>query len=585
MRTFLALAIATTMALGWPCAFPDGKGNPYTPTKLPPGEPQVHWSMSEVKSPTPACIVENRLYFASQNIANCLDLETGKKIWGAELVSNIVTPPCFVSGRAIFCDKVGNVYSIDSSNGKVIDKASTSSGIVAPPIVISGLIYVSSTSGKVVSFTPDLKEQMSVDLETPLSCSPIITSQGLFQQTSDGTIYIVNPENGAILSNIKADPPIGQMCQNDGLINIPVQSGITRLKGDQRIPIELPSSPSCMVAVPGGPLVVGTSFGLYGISGDKLSWSMKTEKPVSAVSANSEIAVFGCAGGLVAGVRLKDGEVLWKATMAGDIAHPIPIIHDGLVVSSSKSVTFFKLWDLNPEPSIIDLGHVPTGEIATGSFSMSNPANSTGPVQVICTSEKQEITINPGNAIIVPGGKAFFNVVLDSTGIKEGKYSTTITIKTKTSSYKVVVGYNIVPQPFVAELKLGDPIMKMKRGTQKWEVKLDSPPFLQSNRTMVPLRAISESFGPKVTYVKDGCPGSGRVDITLGGTIIYHCIGTNMLTLKLPGKQPEAKTFDTASVIVAGRTFVPIRFIAEAFLATVNWDANTKTVIITYQPP
>ncbi|HPV86735.1 MAG TPA: copper amine oxidase N-terminal domain-containing protein, partial [Caldisericia bacterium] len=178
-----------------------------------------------------------------------------------------------------------------------------------------------------------------------------------------------------------------------------------------------------------------------------------------------------------------------------------------------------------------------------------------------------------------------FNVVLDSTGIKEGKYSTTITIKTKTSSYKVVVGYNIVPQPFVAELKLGDPIMKMKRGTQKWEVKLDSPPFLQSNRTMVPLRAISESFGPKVTYIKDGCPGSGRVDITLGGTIIYHCIGTNILTLKLPGKQPEAKTFDTASVIVAGRTFVPIRFIAEAFLATVNWDANTKTVIITYQPP
>jgi hypothetical protein len=38
---------------------------------------------------------------------------------------------------------------------------------------------------------------------------------------------------------------------------------------------------------------------------------------------------------------------------------------------------------------------------------------------------------------------------------------------------------------------------------------------------------------------------------------------------------------DTAAMISEGRTFVPVRFIAEALGLTVGWDAGTKTVLLT----
>jgi len=41
---------------------------------------------------------------------------------------------------------------------------------------------------------------------------------------------------------------------------------------------------------------------------------------------------------------------------------------------------------------------------------------------------------------------------------------------------------------------------------------------------------------------------------------------------------------DTSSVIAGGRTFVPVRFISEAFGATVEWDGKNKIVTITTKP-
>ena len=42
---------------------------------------------------------------------------------------------------------------------------------------------------------------------------------------------------------------------------------------------------------------------------------------------------------------------------------------------------------------------------------------------------------------------------------------------------------------------------------------------------------------------------------------------------------------DCKPVIIEGRTFVPLRFISENFGAKVNWNSKTKTVSITYKIP
>jgi len=47
-----------------------------------------------------------------------------------------------------------------------------------------------------------------------------------------------------------------------------------------------------------------------------------------------------------------------------------------------------------------------------------------------------------------------------------------------------------------------------------------------------------------------------------------------------PGMNPQRRTMDTAAIVESGRTYVPVRFLAEAFGATVSWDASSRTVRI-----
>ncbi len=99
-----------------------------------------------------------------------------------------------------------------------------------------------------------------------------------------------------------------------------------------------------------------------------------------------------------------------------------------------------------------------------------------------------------------------------------------------------------------------------------------TPFILPPGRTMVPLRFISEAFGAKVEW--DGA--TRTVTITLGSKTIKLTIG--VYTAKVDGKDVK---LDVAPVIREGRTFVPIRFISEAFGADVKWDTTERKITIT----
>ncbi|NPV88089.1 hypothetical protein HPY42_00995 [Coprothermobacteraceae bacterium] len=118
-------------------------------------------------------------------------------------------------------------------------------------------------------------------------------------------------------------------------------------------------------------------------------------------------------------------------------------------------------------------------------------------------------------------------------------------------------------------LKIGSTAMEVNVDT----IKLDAAPYIKNSRTMVPLRAIAESLGADVQW--DGA--TKTVTIKLGDTQIRLVVGQN--TAYVDG---QAVTLDVAPEIKNSRTFVPVRFITEAFGCTVNWDAATKTVKITY---
>ena len=104
-------------------------------------------------------------------------------------------------------------------------------------------------------------------------------------------------------------------------------------------------------------------------------------------------------------------------------------------------------------------------------------------------------------------------------------------------------------------------------------VTAEVPPFTDANgRTMVPVRLISEALGANV-----GWEGNTRtVTVTRGPTVIELQIDSPRITTN-----GATAAMDTAAVIKDDRTFVPVRYIAEALGLNVGWDAASKTVVLT----
>lgn len=102
----------------------------------------------------------------------------------------------------------------------------------------------------------------------------------------------------------------------------------------------------------------------------------------------------------------------------------------------------------------------------------------------------------------------------------------------------------------------------------------DSKPFIQDGRTLIPLRAVSEKIGAVVNYI----PENKTIFILKGDTSIVMQIGNDLLFVTKKDGTSNQVTLDVPANVYNDRTFVPIRFIAEAFGYDVSFDEATKTV-------
>jgi len=102
-------------------------------------------------------------------------------------------------------------------------------------------------------------------------------------------------------------------------------------------------------------------------------------------------------------------------------------------------------------------------------------------------------------------------------------------------------------------------------------IKSDVDPFIKNDRTLVPLRFISETLGYEVLWNND----KREVTVKDNSTNIKLVIDKN--TAKVNGKDIK---LDVAPLIKSDRTFVPLRFVAENLNAEVKWDNDNFKVII-----
>ncbi len=103
------------------------------------------------------------------------------------------------------------------------------------------------------------------------------------------------------------------------------------------------------------------------------------------------------------------------------------------------------------------------------------------------------------------------------------------------------------------------------------KVAFDVPPIIENGRTLVPLRAIFEKMGAKVSWNADTRTASA----VKGDTTVVVAIGS-----KSPTINGAEKTIDVPAEIIDGRTLAPMRFVCEAFGGAVSWAADTRTVSV-----
>jgi glutamine amidotransferase-like uncharacterized protein len=94
----------------------------------------------------------------------------------------------------------------------------------------------------------------------------------------------------------------------------------------------------------------------------------------------------------------------------------------------------------------------------------------------------------------------------------------------------------------------------------------------RDGRTLVPLRSIFEALGATVTYDAD----SKEITASKGETRINLWVGSRVVRVN-----GQSQTIDVPAQVVAGRVFVPVRFVSNALDADVRYNSQTEAVTIT----
>lgn len=103
----------------------------------------------------------------------------------------------------------------------------------------------------------------------------------------------------------------------------------------------------------------------------------------------------------------------------------------------------------------------------------------------------------------------------------------------------------------------------------------DAAPEITNGRTFLPFRAVLEAIGAEVGYDAQTSTVSAKRD----GVDLSMVLGQNTAAVVEDG-QTRTVEMDVTPYVKNGRTYVPVRFVAESFGCSVGWDSNTKTVIV-----
>jgi hypothetical protein len=224
----------------------------------------------------------------------------------------------------------------------------------------------------------------------------------------------------------------------------------------------------------------------------------------------------------------------------------------------------------------------PAGNSATKKIVINFNTVSQNPPALEITSPQDETTVYMADLVVSgktdPGAAVFINGKSVSVS-DDGTFTYNLTLKEGDNAVVVVAKKNGASTTKTIHVKyVKSIVIKLQIGNTNSivngeVVSLDAAPVIVNNRTLVPLRFISESFGANVKWD----PVLRIVEINFNGTDIKLQIDNELASVG--GKKI---VLDAPPQIIKGRTMVPLRFIVESFNAHVEWDGDTQTITITY---
>jgi hypothetical protein len=182
------------------------------------------------------------------------------------------------------------------------------------------------------------------------------------------------------------------------------------------------------------------------------------------------------------------------------------------------------------------------------------------------------LTIN-GDTVVADAAGAFSTTVQLRPGTNEVVIEAVDNLGNTTSQTFTVTyaGTSTAPSSIYAVLTIGSMDMEVNGLTRK----LDAAPFIKDGRTLLPIRALIEALGGSVEWNAT----AKTATVLLGSRTVVLTIGSKTA---LVGGKPVA--LEVAPEIRNGRTFLPLRAVAENVGLDLAWEPVSKTVSLTYWP-
>lgn len=176
--------------------------------------------------------------------------------------------------------------------------------------------------------------------------------------------------------------------------------------------------------------------------------------------------------------------------------------------------------------------------------------------------------------------RSVVSIAVGPTDMSPKTYQNLVRVTSNGGEQFMTIRFEITaPAPVRIELPIGSKTVLIGGVT----VALDAPAFIdaKSGRTFVPIRMISEAFGAEVTWNEAQQKVWLNLDATVQHPAVLVVLHIGDRTAQVNGK---AVVLEAAPRITSSRTFVPLRFVAEAFGADVTWNAAARTAIIEFLP-